>query len=47
MARVVSDFDRQHFDLDPLATTTGLKFYNLPSTFYMTQYRRQAAEIMR
>jgi len=47
VARVVAEFDRLHFTGDRMATATATKHYVLPATFYMTQYRRQAADLMR
>jgi hypothetical protein len=52
LARTTADFEAVYFGGDSLMQTTGSgsktrKTYKLPSTFYMTQYRRMGADVMR
>jgi hypothetical protein len=45
--RVMSEFDRLYFTGDRVASATATKYYVLPSTFYMTQTRRQYADMLK
>jgi len=50
LTRTVAEFDRLFFGGSAGAATggtVGMPQYVLPSTFYMTAYRRQAADVMR
>jgi hypothetical protein len=43
----MSEFDRLYFTGDRVASATATKYYVLPTTFYMTQTRRQYADMLR